>query len=247
MTSSIEQQNNNTGTGYPGQAGVWANLSDFNKQYFLVQQLIGTIRTVTLVQVQSCSNADTVDAVGTVDVLPLVNMMDGAGKTYQHETIYNVPYFRLQGGKNAIIADPQKGDIGIALFADRDISSVKNSKKQGNPGSRRRYAFADALYIGGVLNDVPQQYLRFKVDSDGNPAGMEMVDKFANSIVMDTNGIVITSYKDLTIQDANSNSLLMKASNSELTLNTHTLTQHVHTQGNDSHGDTEVPTNKPTG
>jgi phage baseplate assembly protein gpV len=76
-------------------------------------------------------------------------------------TIYNVPYFRLQGGANGVIIDPQKGDIGICVFASRDISTVKGTKKQGNPGSHRQYNFADGMYLGGVLNGAPTQYVQF--------------------------------------------------------------------------------------
>jgi len=57
--------------------------------------------------------------------------------------------------------DPKVGDIGIALFADRDISTVTATKKQATPGSRRKFDMADGLYIGGVLNGVPVQWIEF--------------------------------------------------------------------------------------
>jgi phage baseplate assembly protein gpV len=78
-----------------------------------------------------------------------------------HGTIYSVPYFRLQGGANAVILDPQVGDIGIAVFAESDISSVKAAKAQANPGSARKFDMADGLYLGGFLNGTPSQYVQF--------------------------------------------------------------------------------------
>jgi len=119
------------------------------------------MQTATLVRIESCTNAGGLSPVGYVDVTPLVNQLDGQGNPTPHVTIYNVPYFRLQGGTNGIIIDPQKGDIGVAVFASRDISQVKSTKKQGNPGSHRQYSFADGMYLGGMLNGTPTQYIQF--------------------------------------------------------------------------------------
>jgi hypothetical protein len=72
-----------------------------------------------------------------------------------------VPYFRIQGGQNAIIVDTQVGDIGMAAFASRDISAVVANKTAANPGSFRRFDWADALYLGGFLGAAPTQYVQF--------------------------------------------------------------------------------------
>ena len=134
---------------------------EFNNIAFMVQQALGKMQTATLVRIESCTNAGGLSPVGYVDVTPLVNQLDGQGNPTPHVTIYNVPYFRLQGGANGIIIDPQKGDIGVAVFASRDISQVKTTKKQGNPGSHRQYSFADGMYLGGMLNGTPTQYIQF--------------------------------------------------------------------------------------
>ena len=134
---------------------------EFNNLAFMVQQALGKMQTATLVRIESCTNAGGLSPVGYVDVTPLVNQLDGQGNPTPHVTIYNVPYFRLQGGANGIIIDPQKGDIGVAVFASRDISQVKTTKKQGNPGSHRQYSFADGMYLGGMLNGTPTQYIQF--------------------------------------------------------------------------------------
>lgn len=144
-----------------GSLEAHTNSSLFNQLSFIVQQALSKLQTATLVEIIACSNNGGVSPVGTVDIQPLVNQLDGGGNPMPHGVIYNVPYFRLQGGTNAVILDPQPGDIGIALFANRDISKVKNTKAQANPGSYRQFDFSDALYIGGVLNGVPQQYVEF--------------------------------------------------------------------------------------
>lgn len=144
-----------------GQLKPQSTWGEFNNIAFVVQQALGKMQTATLVRIESCTNSGGLSPVGYVDVTPLVNQLDGQGNPTSHVTIYNVPYFRLQGGANGIIIDPQKGDIGVAVFASRDISQVKTIKKQGNPGSHRQYSFADGMYLGGMLNGTPTQYIQF--------------------------------------------------------------------------------------
>lgn len=181
-----------SGAGFPGWAGVYAGNSDYNAQTFLVEQLLALVSTATLVQVISCTVNDDVGPIGTVDVLPLVNMTDGLGKGYPNKNCVKLPYARVQGGQNAVICDPVKGDIGVAVFADRDISIVKKTQAQAVPGSYRRYDIADGIYLYTVLSKAaPTQYVRFIQDSNGNPTGMELVDKNVNRILMDSAGIHI--------------------------------------------------------
>lgn len=137
---------------------------DYNNILFAITQAISKLQTSTLVRVEACTNSDEVSPVGFVDVVPLINQIDGDGNPTQHVTIYNLPYLRIQGGSNAVVIDPKPGDIGIAVFASRDISKVKATKAQANPGSFRQYDFSDGLYLGGVLNGSPIQYVRFKSD-----------------------------------------------------------------------------------
>lgn len=136
--------------------------SQFNAVSFLVRQMIGRVCTATVVQVQAVNTTAL-----TVDILPLVNQIDGNGNSTPHGTIHGVPYMRLQGGSSAVILDPVVDDLGIAVFADRDISAVKAAKKQSPPGSRRRHDWADALYIGGLLNGTPTQYVEFLPNGAG--------------------------------------------------------------------------------
>jgi len=152
----LPSQNDGVNLGALKPSTTWG---EYNQIAFIIQQSLSKIQTATLVQVVACSNSGGVSAVGTVDIQPLVNQIDGGDNPIPHLTVYNVPYLRIQGGLNAVIIDPQPGDIGIAIFASRDITKVKSTKAQGNPGSYRQFDFADALYLGGLLNGVPQQYV----------------------------------------------------------------------------------------
>src|SRR3546814_8828800 len=126
-------------------------VAEFGGVSFLVQTILSRLSTATLVRIVSCTNAGGLSPVGFVDVQPLVNQVDGANNAVPHGVVHNLPYFRLQGGDDAIIIDPKPGDIGMAAFASRDISAVKASKKQSNPGSGRSFDMAAGMYFGGLL------------------------------------------------------------------------------------------------
>lgn len=147
--------------GYRGAQDQTTETSDYNAQAFLIWQILRSISGARLVQVKAVTNSGGVSPVGFVDVQPLVNQLDGWNNATPHGTVYHLPYFRLQGGANAVIIDPQVGDIGVAIIEDRDISSVKANKAQANPGSKRIFDLADGLYLGGFLNGTPQQFIAF--------------------------------------------------------------------------------------
>ena len=151
---------------YSGSQNLFSGNSEHNQIDFVVRSILSEQASAMLVVVTAVNSNGELAPVGLVDVQPMVAQLDGRGQAVPHGTINNVPYFRLQGGSNAVIMDPAVGDIGLAVFASHDISSVKKTKKPGNPGSRRRFDWADGLYIGGFLNGTPTRYIRF--DSDGN-------------------------------------------------------------------------------
>jgi hypothetical protein len=147
--------------GYKGAQTPSSAASEYDAMTFLVMQILSRANTSTLVQVKAVTNSGGVSAVGFVDVQPLVAQLDGYGNAVPHGVINDIPYFRIQGGTNAVIIDPEIGDIGMAVFADRDISSVKAKKGAANPGSGRRFDMADGVYFGGLLNGAPTQYMQF--------------------------------------------------------------------------------------
>lgn len=148
--------------------------TEYATMRFVIESLMSRLATCTLVRVVACTNDGGVSPVGTVDVQPLVNQIAGNGSAMPHGQLYKLPYVRAQGGTSAIILDPKPGDLGLACFASRDISAIKSatgtaqaraSGTRGlNPGSKRQYNMSDGLYVGGLLNAVPTQYVRFSAD-----------------------------------------------------------------------------------
>lgn len=148
-------------TGYVGPYDGRSDATDYEAQVFVIRQILSQIATTTLVKVIAVTNAGGLAPVGLIDVQPLVSQVDGQGVAMAHGILHNVPYVRLQGGANAIILDPQIGDLGFVGFCSTDISAAKSTKGLSNPGSSRRFDWADGVYLGGVLNGVPTQYIQF--------------------------------------------------------------------------------------
>jgi hypothetical protein len=148
--------------------------TDYATLRFIITSLIAGVQTAMPVKVMSCTNDGGLSPWGTVDVQPLVGQVFGNDAVVQHGQLFQLPYLRIQGGTNAIIIDPQPGDIGVACFCSRDISSLKQQSaidqiKSGevrgvSPASARQYNISDGFYMGGGLNARPTQYVRFGSD-----------------------------------------------------------------------------------
>lgn len=139
-----------------GQQGFSTNASEYNANDFQIRQQLMRINTAEPVRVQAVDTA-----ARTVDVLPLVNIVGGGGDAISQSEIFELPYLRIQGGKNAVVIDPQPGDVGLAVYAMRDVEAVKAAPGQAvNPASARSYDKGDGFYLGGFLNAAPERFLR---------------------------------------------------------------------------------------
>lgn len=145
---------------YYGQTDSTTTQGEWNAQRFMIQQQIMKLQTSLPVEVLAVYGGG-VAPVGQVKIRVLVPSITGDDRVVDYPEIDNVPYMRLQGGTNAVIIDPEPGDMGMACFASRDISAVKSARQAAPPGSRRAYDFSDAMYCGGFLNKTPVQYIQF--------------------------------------------------------------------------------------
>jgi hypothetical protein len=234
----------NNGQGYAGFKTPDDVFNEFTAHNFQIWQILSRVRTCIIVQVTGVTNSGGVASAGYVDLQPLVQQIDNAGNTTPHAVIYHAPYFRLQGGANAVIIDPQVGDIGYAMIADRDTSSVEANatggvtNKQAPPGSRRVFDFADAVYIGGMLNGAPAQYLQF------NAGGINVTSPHAvtiNAATVAVNASTSATVTSPSIALQNAGTALKTLLNSTLLT---WLNGHVHGNGNGG-ADTTAPTTAP--
>ena len=129
----------------------------------IVQSILSAINTGELVEVTAV-DASGDSPVGFVSVKILVQRANADGTNVELGEIHNVPYFRLQGGINAVIMDPVKGDIGYCGFCSRDISIVKRIRDIAPQGNYRVSDIADAVFFGGWSSKAPEQYIWFDGD-----------------------------------------------------------------------------------
>ncbi|MEE8658285.1 hypothetical protein CGLAMM_10780 [Acetobacteraceae bacterium EV16G] len=148
---------------YHGSMRPFDSAQSFNAINSLIRRMLMMMGADTLVKVVAV-NAEGTDVLGSVDVLPLVMQQTGDGHAVPHDVIYNVPYIRVQGGKTAIILDPQVGDIGAIMICGRDISGVKETRAASHPRTFRMHDASDAIYIGGLLNTRPETYIKLEND-----------------------------------------------------------------------------------
>lgn len=128
-----------------------------------VEQMLSLINTGELVKVTAV-NASGLASVGFVSVQPLTTRMDADNNKVEQSEIHNVPYFRLQGGTNAIVCDPAVGDIGFCGFCSRDISLVKRIRDMAGTNVYRISDISDAVFFGGWSANIPEQYIWFDGD-----------------------------------------------------------------------------------
>lgn len=231
--------------GYSTQRDATDANTPLNVAGFVFEMLMGRIATAQVVTVLNVHiPADTLSSEGTVDVQIMVNQIDGLGNVQEHETIYGMPYFRYRGGANTVIIDPEVNDNGVALFMMRDISAVVSTKKVSNPGSQSRFSYSDGLYMGGWLNGPTTQYLRLRAAG----GGIDIISPLKITLTAPTVEINASSAVNITTPTATIDG--EEKVTGEITAMSSgpgvTVSQHKHTQGNDSHGDAEVPVNAPT-
>jgi len=168
---------------------------------YIINNLIADIHTMMPVKILSVTvPADELAPIGRCEVLPLVQQIDGSNNVYPMGKIINVPYLRVQGGSNAIVIDPQVGDVGLCGFCERDISIVKRTGELSAPDTRIKYNINSAVYMFTMMSGTPTQYIHFL-----------------------ENGINIKTTGDLNI-----NGLIIKADGTLVTKDGDTVDKHSH-------------------
>lgn len=208
-------------------------INDYNSLIFIIRQQLLGLNTAEIVRVEAINEDN------TLDVLPLLNLADAQGTFQNSSVIFNIPYIKIQGGKNLIDIKPEVGDIGIVIYCQRDISNILTSKTQSNPASNRSYSCSDGIYIASImsLNQQPENFI--KVDADG----INITSK--TNVTINATGTTVncdmTVNGKITATDTITGSDCLTSSGTSLQNHTH---QYVDTQPNGSPAtkSTEPPT-----
>lgn len=208
--------------------------TEYRRLQFIIESMLAGVRTSLPCRVESVTNAGGVAPIGFVNIKPLIQQVDGNGNLFDHGIIYNVPYMRIQGGNNAVIIDPQVGDIGMFSVADRDISGLKNTKANSAPASNRKFDMSDAIYHYSIIAETPTQYIQF------NNSGITIHSPNAVNITAQVINATATTQANVTAPDirigATGQTLTSLVTSAMQTL----FNNHVHP--NPEGGNTGVPT-----
>lgn len=129
----------------------------------IVQSMLSLINTGDLVRVTKVDSSG-LAPVGFVSVKPLTLRIGADNNNIEQGEVHGVPFFRLQGGANGIVIDPQVGDIGYCGFCSRDISLVKRIRDMAAMNVYRVSDISDAVFFGGWSANPVEQYIWFDGD-----------------------------------------------------------------------------------
>ena len=141
-------------------------LCEYDKVISQFNSLITNVNTAIPCKVVAIEKQEQrgVNIVGFVDIQLMIEQTNGQKKGNETAIVCNVPYIRIQGGTNAVIIDPEINDLGVAIFSSRDITNFKEARRQTPPATWRKFSISDAIYIGGIRNQKPVQYIHFRND-----------------------------------------------------------------------------------
>lgn len=141
--------------------------SNFNALDFMIQSTIkGMINTAIPVRVDAIERPADASGATYLSATPLICQRDADGNALPSVSIPKLRWFRYQHGTAAIICDPKPGDIGLAIFAQQDVSTLSGGNQPVQPGSFRCFDMSDGFYIGGFWGQKPTTYIRIEDTGD---------------------------------------------------------------------------------
>lgn len=206
--------------------------SAFNALSFMAENIVkGMVNTCIPVKVESCTKPGTGGAAGYVSCTPLVMQRGADGNSLTPVELPQLPFMRLQCGNCAIVADPQPGDIGLAVFAQQDCSNVaQGGSSPVQAGSFRCFDMADGFYVGGFLNNAPENWIVF--DPEAKDDSPQIAIHATTKIVLDAPQIVLKGALTMESQSGGNTTATMTGTlnaTQNVTANGISLNSHTHT------------------
>lgn len=147
--------------------GAFVSGSQINVLDFLIRTIVkGMVNTAIPVRVDSIERPADGSGAGYLSATPLVKMRSASGKALDPVSIPKLRWFRLQHGTAALICDPKPGDVGLAVFAQQDVSTLTGGSDPQQPGSFRCYDMSDGFYFGGFWGQTPTTFVRIEDSGD---------------------------------------------------------------------------------
>jgi hypothetical protein len=170
--------------------------------------------------------------------------------------LVDVPVCFPNGGGYTLTFPITQGDEALVVFSARCLDSWWGTGGIQNPTELRSHDLSDGIAFVG-LRSTPRLLESISVTSTQlrSDDGLTVLDLTSGQITLTATNVVINS-TDTTINATGTFAVNSPTSTFSGTVTAqgegtfnggHTVSQHTHTQPADSHGDTEQPTNTPTG
>jgi hypothetical protein len=195
--------------------------------------LANNLNTAALVTVSGVNDTGPEGAAGTVTCQPMVSPTDNFGAAMPTAEAFELPYFRYQGGKAAVVVDPQPGDVGLVVYTKADSSGAGPGQEgPAPPASDRPFDPANGFYLGGFKNEPPEIWIELNKDGEINIHGKA-------DIKIETEANLTIKAAKITLEGPVETSGGLNTSGA---LSTPTATFDTHTHTGDSGGATSPPT-----
>ena len=145
----------------------FTSTSELNALQFMIQSIVkGMVNTAIPVRVDAIERPANGGGASYLSATPLVCQRDAEGNALPSVSIPKLRWFRLQHGTAALICDPKPGDIGLAVFAQQDVSTLNGGNQPVQPGSFRCFDMSDGFYFGGFWGQKPTTFIRIEDTGD---------------------------------------------------------------------------------
>ena len=154
-----------------------------------------------------------------------INMVDNHDNQYKHAPIISCPVFFVGNANYIIEHEINEGDEGILVFSQRCMDNWVADGGTVNQDVIRFHDINDAMFIPGIRSQ------KNKIENFGND-GIKLRDKNnSNFVWLKNDGTIIIKTNKLIVDG-------------DIINNGINVTQHDHSQANDSGGNTEQDTGK---
>lgn len=185
-----------------------------------------------------------------VSVKPLIAIIGKDGSVLQREIIEGLTVYQAGAGDIVMSFPVKVGDIGWIDASDRDISLFLQSYGETTPPTRRKHSFSDARFVPDIMTN-------FQIAGEDNDAVVIQTRDNSVKIALDENQIRIRNQSvDIRVDNSTVigtapdgwelNGARITPDGDVVTSSGVSLDKHPHSQGADSDGNTQVPTNPPT-
>lgn len=140
---------------------------DINPLHVFVKSIIrNNVNVAIPVRVDSIIRPADSGGASYLSATPLIQQRSADGDALPAVSIPKLRWFRAQHGTAAIICDPKPGDVGLAVFAHQDVSTLTGGNTPVVAGSYRNFDMSDGFYFGGFWGKKPTTFIR--IEDSGN-------------------------------------------------------------------------------